>query len=151
MRVLIKAVQNCLGRSNFYQDLKLLSVKHSEIDYSKVPSLGEQDLEENFIRGSGPGGSNVNKNSNCVQLIHKPTGIVVKCHQSRLLHKNRELARAMLVTKLDNLINGSSSVESQISLIKEQSSIKMESRKKRLREMKDKWKEKEGFSRDTKM
>ena len=40
--------------------------------------LNEDDMEENFIRGWGPGGQKVNKSNNCVQLIHKPTGIIIK-------------------------------------------------------------------------
>ena len=40
--------------------------------------LNEDDMEENFIKGWGPGGQKVNKSSNCVQLIHKPTGIMIK-------------------------------------------------------------------------
>lgn len=40
--------------------------------------LNEEDMEEKFIKGSGPGGQSVNKSSNCVQLIHKPTGIMIK-------------------------------------------------------------------------
>lgn len=47
--------------------------KHT-IDYSHVPKINECDLVENFVRGSGPGGSAVNKNSNCVVLTHVPTG-----------------------------------------------------------------------------
>lgn len=42
------------------------------------PELKPEDLEENFVRGSGPGGQAVNKTSNCVVLKHIPTGIVVK-------------------------------------------------------------------------
>lgn len=40
--------------------------------------LDESDLEEKFIKGFGPGGQSVNKSSNCVQLKHLPTGIIVK-------------------------------------------------------------------------
>lgn len=83
------------------------------IDRSKVPTLDEKDLTENFISGSGPGGQKVNKAVNCAQLRHNPTGIVVKVHQSRSLDKNREIARELLITKLDNLYNGENSVESQ--------------------------------------
>jgi hypothetical protein len=36
--------------------------------------LKEEDLEEQFIKGHGPGGSNVNKRSNCVLLKHVPSG-----------------------------------------------------------------------------
>ena len=37
------------------------------------------DLDWKQIKGGGPGGQNVNKTNSCVQLTHKPTGIVVKC------------------------------------------------------------------------
>ncbi|XP_024081605.1 probable peptide chain release factor C12orf65, mitochondrial [Cimex lectularius] len=117
----------------------------SMVDKSLVPVLNEDELEERFVRGSGPGGSNVNKNSNCVVLKHVPTGIVVKCHFSRLLRNNRKLAREKLVTKLDNLINGEKSVENQLRLIYEKKKNVLESKKRKLRLLKEKWKEKEGL------
>ena len=40
--------------------------------------LIESEIEESFIKGSGPGGQSVNKSSNCVQLKHLPTGIIIK-------------------------------------------------------------------------
>lgn len=43
-----------------------------------LPVLHEDDLEEQFVRGSGPGGQATNKTSNCVVLKHIPSGIVVK-------------------------------------------------------------------------
>jgi len=42
------------------------------------PPLANEELEERFVRGSGPGGQSVNKTSNCVVLKHIPTGVVVK-------------------------------------------------------------------------
>lgn len=48
--------------------------KNGLIDRSRVPKLIEEDLEEAFVRGSGPGGQSVNKTANCVVLKHKPTG-----------------------------------------------------------------------------
>lgn len=53
-----------------------VALKHT-IDYSKVPKINEYDLTENFVKGSGPGGSAVNKNSNCVVLTHIPTGKIL--------------------------------------------------------------------------
>lgn len=44
------------------------------IDRSRVPALNDEDLEEMFVKGHGPGGSAVNTTSNCVVLKHKPTG-----------------------------------------------------------------------------
>lgn len=43
-----------------------------------LPVVHEEDLDEQFVRGSGPGGQATNKTSNCVVLRHIPTGIVVK-------------------------------------------------------------------------
>ena len=43
-------------------------------DLSKFPTLNEDDIEENIIKGSGPGGQSVNKTSNVCHLRHLPTG-----------------------------------------------------------------------------
>lgn len=40
--------------------------------------LTEAELEEQFVRGDGPGGQATNKTNNCVVLKHVPSGIVVK-------------------------------------------------------------------------
>ena len=52
-------------------------------DLIDLPVLNEDELEEQFVRGSGPGGQATNKTSNCVVLKHIPTGIVVKVCKSR--------------------------------------------------------------------
>ena len=44
----------------------------------QFPEIHDHELEETFVRGSGPGGQSVNKTANCCVLKHKPTGIVVK-------------------------------------------------------------------------
>lgn len=97
--------------------LELLDKEQSRsrtaIDRTKVPQVNESDLEEKFISGSGPGGTRVNKSVNCCQIKHKPTGLVVKVHQSRSLEQNRKIARELLAQKLDNLYNGNESVDSQ--------------------------------------
>lgn len=45
---------------------------------SELLPLNEADLEEQFVRGFGPGGQATNKTNNCVVLKHLPSGIVVK-------------------------------------------------------------------------
>ena len=56
--------------------------------------IHEEDLEESFIRSSGPGGQHVNKTSTCVRLVHRPTGLSVKVQSSRSQGLNRFLATA---------------------------------------------------------
>jgi len=85
-----------------FKTRKALLQEHKE---RVVPELREEDLEEIFIRGSGPGGQATNKTSNNVSLIHKPTGIRVTCHKTRSQATNRQSARKMLVEKLDQLYN----------------------------------------------
>ncbi|XP_069816940.1 mitochondrial translation release factor in rescue [Dendropsophus ebraccatus] len=63
--------------------------------------LNEKDLEEQFVRGHGPGGQATNKTNNCVVLKHIPSGIVVKCHQTRSMEVNRIRARRILREKVD--------------------------------------------------
>ncbi|KLO18782.1 hypothetical protein SCHPADRAFT_912975 [Schizopora paradoxa] len=70
-----------------------------------IPQLLESDLEESFVRGSGPGGQSINKTRNNVQLLHKPTGIRVTCQETRSLTQNREFARKWLLEKLDHYFN----------------------------------------------
>jgi protein subunit release factor B len=69
-------------------------------------NISEADLTEQFIRGSGKGGQKINKTSSCVQLIHKPSGIEIKCQQSRLQGSNRFFARRDLCDKLEEKITG---------------------------------------------
>lgn len=40
--------------------------------------LNNDEIEEKFVKGWGKGGQKVNKTSNCVELKHIPTGLVVK-------------------------------------------------------------------------
>jgi peptide chain release factor len=69
-------------------------------------NISEADLSEQFIRASGKGGQKVNKTSSCVHLIHKPSGVEVKCKQSRLQASNRFFARRDLCDKFEEKILG---------------------------------------------
>ncbi len=65
--------------------------------------VSEADLEESFVRSGGHGGQNVNKTSTCVMLLHRPTGVRVKCQTSRQQAANRWLARKLLLDKIESL------------------------------------------------
>ncbi len=69
----------------------------------RMASLGvtESDLEESFVRSGGHGGQNVNKTSTCVMLVHRPTGLQVKCQETRQQGQNRALARQLLLDKIE--------------------------------------------------
>ncbi|XP_045491332.1 mitochondrial translation release factor in rescue [Colias croceus] len=121
-----------------------VALKHT-IDYSKVPKINENDLSEQFVRGGGPGGSAVNKNANCVVLTHVPSGLVVKCHNSRCQDDNRKLARQMLVDKLDEIMNGEDSINAQKKRIEENKYKKGEYKRKKRAKMKEEWKKREGL------
>jgi protein subunit release factor B len=58
--------------------------------------LDEQDLQESFVLSGGSGGQKVNKTASAVQLVHVPTGRVVKCAEARSQHLNRLKARERL-------------------------------------------------------
>jgi protein subunit release factor B len=59
------------------------------------------DVEERFVRGSGPGGQKINKTSSTVCVKHRPTGVEVRCQRERSQAANRETAWAELCVKLE--------------------------------------------------
>ena len=74
----------------------------------RMAALGvcEADLEEAFVRSGGHGGQNVNKTSTCVMLLHRPTGLKVKCQATRQQGLNRFIARRLLLDKIEALKRG---------------------------------------------
>ena len=70
----------------------------------RMTALGvrEADIEESFVRSGGHGGQNVNKTSTCVMLIHRPTGVQVKCQTTRHQGRNRQVARSLLLDKIQS-------------------------------------------------
>lgn len=68
----------------------------------EVLRISEHDIQEIFSTSSGPGGQNVNKVETCVTLLHRPTGITVKCQEYRTQFANRFFAREQLVDAIEN-------------------------------------------------
>ena len=74
----------------------------------RMAALGvsEAEIEESFVRSGGHGGQNVNKTSTCVMLLHRPTGLQVKCQETRQQGLNRFLARRLLLDKIEERQKG---------------------------------------------
>jgi len=78
--------------------------KESELSLRMAQfGIKEDDLEESFIRSSGKGGQHVNKTSTCVQILHKPSGIIIKYQSERSQGLNRYYARKLLVDKIEEI------------------------------------------------
>ena len=63
--------------------------------------ISPADLEETFIRGSGAGGQKINKTSSTVRLMHRPSGIEVRCQEERSQSLNRQRALERLCDILE--------------------------------------------------
>lgn len=75
--------------------------------------ITEADLVEKFILGSGKGGQNLHKTASKVYLKHLPSGLEVKCQESRGRDDNRYFARERLCDKLHSIISDEKTKEQQ--------------------------------------
>jgi protein subunit release factor B len=85
-----------------------VSLEKSDQLAQRMAALGvrEADIEESFVRSGGHGGQNVNKVSTCVMLVHRPSGVSVKCQETRQQGLNRFIARRMLLDKIEQKQKG---------------------------------------------
>ncbi|HMO18255.1 MAG TPA: peptide chain release factor-like protein [Oligoflexia bacterium] len=72
----------------------------------RMAGLGirEEDINEKFVKGSGPGGQKINKTSSCVHLFFDPLKIEIKCQKTRSQALNRYYARVQLCDEIEDIL-----------------------------------------------
>ncbi|KAJ5166405.1 peptide chain release factor-like protein [Penicillium canariense] len=92
--------------------------------------INDADLTISYLKGTGPGGQKINKTNSAVQIIHAPSGIVVKCQATRSRSQNEKIARQLLADKVEVQEKGD---QSRVALKTEAARKKKASRLKKTR------------------
>ncbi|CAP86573.1 hypothetical protein E8E15_007901 [Penicillium rubens] len=98
--------------------------------------ISDADISISYLKGTGPGGQKINKTNSAVQIIHKPSGVVVKCQATRSQSQNAKIARSLLADKIEALENGDNSrVAIKAAAAKKKKASKMKKTRRKYREL----------------
>ncbi|PTB67979.1 hypothetical protein BBK36DRAFT_1194484 [Trichoderma citrinoviride] len=133
-QTLVQSTKSIIPNPSFFSTTSALLQKNLPPRPKPPP---DSEIEESYLKGSGPGGQKINKTNSAVQLKHIPTGIVVKSQATRSRSQNRKLAREILAQRIDELTNGDQSRSAIVGSVKKKradSAAKKSRRKYRLLE-----------------
>ena len=94
--------------------------------------LAEGEIEESYFKASSPGGQKANKTLTGVNLIHRPTGVRVRCQRERSQGINRFIARRLLVEELEARQHGKTRHEAKAERLRTEKDRRRGSRKRGL-------------------
>ncbi|MFC1656006.1 peptide chain release factor family protein [Patescibacteria group bacterium] len=116
-----------------------IELKPDTVKKAQNLEINPEDIDEQFVRGSGKGGQKINKTSSAVRLRHIPTGIEVKCQRHREQNRNRLSAYKLLINKIEEIVKGEESEKAKkIHKIRKQKQRRSKKAKEKLLELKKK-------------
>ncbi len=92
--------------------------------------LVEGEIDETYFKASGPGGQKTNKTLTGVTLLHRPSGVRVRCQRERSQGINRFIARRLLVEELEARRTGKTRHEVKAEHLRDEKDRRRGSRKK---------------------
>ncbi|KGO65914.1 Peptide chain release factor class I/class II [Penicillium italicum] len=98
--------------------------------------INDADISISYLKGTGPGGQKINKTNSAVQIIHKPSGVVIKCQATRSQAQNAKIARSLLADRVEAREKGDQSrVAIKAAAAKKKKASKLKKTRRKYREL----------------